>query len=133
MKKLSLVSDIDILGHCSSVVLNVRYSPEGQRDSASRDLRTNRHKSSCNPREKRFPLCSDQSEVFYMKFRRIRQVDVRGQSTFQSFGTANDRGVEVLHQIRSQHIRVDRIIHTTPVDGLIEQAVNVIPLDFSTS
>ena len=68
-----------------------------------------------------------------MKFRGIRQVDVRGQSTFQSFGTANDRGIEVLHQIRSQNIRVDRIINTTAVDGLIEQTVNVIPLNFSSS
>ena len=67
-----------------------------------------------------------------MKFGRIRQTDVRSETTLQALRAADDRRVEVLTQIRTQDIGVSWIVHSTAVHRLIEETVNKIPLNFST-
>ena len=44
----------------------------------------------------------------------------------------DDVGVEVLGEIASHDAHVERVVHTTAVDGRLEQAVHKVPLDDSS-
>ena len=68
----------------------------------------------------------------YVKFCGIRQIDIQRQFALQPTRTADDSRIEILRQVRSQYIRIDGIVHATTVHSLIEETMNVIPLNIST-